>query len=277
MEKVYISRYGGAPQPSGTAWWKYPLALLLLVALAVGLLVAAVLISPPVGMPILEYHRVNTFKTDDYTLTPEAFAEQMDYLKSQGYTAVSFLDFLRAKKGKQELPDKPAIITFDDGYKDNYTDALPILEARQMKATVFMVTNSIGLPGYLTFDDMRDMQQRGIEIGSHTANHLPLTDMSTAEATDEIKKSKLWLEWNHLNTVFVLSYPNGEYRDDLIGVLKANNYLAAVTGNPGLNTFDTDPYMLKRIYVPRPRFGLAEFKLRLLKAAILAKFAPQFP
>ena len=94
----------------------------------------------------------------------------------------------------QELPEKPVILTFDDGYESNYTELLPILEARGMKATVFMVANSIGREKYLSWEQLKDMQHRGIEIGSHTANHLPLTEMDMETARNEVKLSKLLME-----------------------------------------------------------------------------------
>ena len=224
----------------------------------------------PAGFPILEYHKVNDDTDDVYTVPVKKFTAQMDYLLDAGYTPISLLDYLRAKKGKQELPERPIIITFDDGYADNYTTVLPILEERGMKATMFMVTYDIGQPDYLSWDQLRDMQSRGIEIGSHTANHEPLTGLSDAQANDELKLSKLILEWNGIHTVFGFSYPNGAYDSRLPGMLQQNEYLAAVTGDAGYNTFATNPYLLQRTNIPRPRFGLMEFRLRLFKAELLA-------
>ena len=229
-------------------------------------------VYPPDGVLILEYHKINTWSDDEYTVTPQDFAAQMDELRAQGYETISVLDFLRAKKGKQKLPEKAVIVTLDDGYKDNYTDMLPIMESRGMKATVFMVTNDIGLPGYLTWDMLRDMQNRGIEIGSHTANHMALTTMPPEDVKAEVQLSKTLLEWNKVKTVFALSYPNGKYRDYMLPILKETEYLAAVTGDPGLNTFETNPYLLRRINIPRPHFGLTEFRLRIWKAKIFARF-----
>ena len=140
-----------------------------------------------------------------------------------------------------------------------------------MKATIFMVTNDIGKDGYLSWQQLKDMEKRGIEIGSHTANHLPLTGMSLDEAREEVKLSKLLMEWNGMKTIYTLSYPNGKYTTDLEQMLKEEEYLAAVTGDAGLNTFDTDPYQLQRINIPHPTFGLTEFKWRLLKGRIFAQ------
>ncbi|MBQ1917856.1 MAG: polysaccharide deacetylase family protein [Schwartzia sp.] len=267
---MYISRYD-RPKRKSSNWlgriFGAAAVLVILTAAVFGVTAA----FPPEGVLILEYHKVNDWSEDSYTVKPEDFAAQMDELRAQGYETISILDFLRAKKGKQTLPEKAVIVTLDDGYKDNYTDMLPIMESRGMKATVFMVTNDIGLPGYLTWDMLRDMQNRGIEIGSHTANHLPLTEMSPADAREEVQLSKTLLEWNGIKTIFGLSYPNGKYKDFMPQMLKESEYLAAVTGDAGLNTFETNPYLLHRINIPRPHFGIEEFRLRIWKAKIFAR------
>ena len=273
LEKIYVTGYGSVDSGHGRGYRGILclfFALLFFLILLGGMFAALVEMFPPQGTLILEYHKVNDRTKDNYTVTPEEFAAQMDALKEDGYTTISVLDFLRAKKGKQQLPEKPVVVTFDDGYSDNYTEALPILEKRGMKATVFMVTNDIGLPGYLTWDQLHDMEKRGVELGSHTANHLPLTNMTVDEARDEVQKSKLIMEWNGLKTVFVLSYPNGKYDKFLPGILKEEEYLAAVTGDAGLNTFQTDPYRLMRTNVPPSHFGVREFRLRIWKAKLFA-------
>ena len=230
--------------------------------------------DPPEGMPILEYHMVRDDATGDaydYSVPVADFREQLDYLQAEGYTPITMLEFMKAKKGKFQLPEKPVVLTFDDGYADNYTTLLPLLEERGWKAVVYMVTNDIGRPGYLTWEQLRDMQKRGMEIGSHTANHQPLTGLEPQRRADELKLSKLLMEWNGMETIFSFSYPNGAYDEELPRLLKENEYLSAVTGDAGLNTFGTDPYLMQRINIPHPRFGLTEFRLRLWKGKLCAR------
>ena len=86
-----------------------------------------------------------------------------------------------------------------------------------------------------------------------------------------MKLSKLLLEWNGIHTVFSFSYPNGAFSADMPGMLERNDYLTAVTGDDGLNTLATNPYLLQRINIPHPRLGLTEFKVRLLKARIMTR------
>ena len=245
--------------------------LVLLVLLAAWLMTA----EPPAGFPILEYHMVTENPrpgAERYVVPPDAFAEQLDYLAAEGYTTITPQDYARARKGKQELPEKPIILSFDDGYEDNYRVVLPMLEERGMRAVFYMVTNDIGQPGYLTWDNLFAMQGRGMEIGSHTANHLPLTTLSREQQRDELRLSKLTLEWKGMKTVYSFSYPNGAYDDEIVKMLAEEDYLTAVTGEAGLNTLETKPYLLHRVNIPPPHFGLTEFRLRLWKADIAARF-----
>ena len=247
-----------------------PLPMLLLMAFVAWVLTAA----PPEGFPILEYHMVTENPHPDakpYVVPPEDFAEQLDYLAEEGYTTITPQDYARARKGKQQLPEKPIILSFDDGYEDNWRVVLPMLEERGMKAAFYMVTNSIGKPGYLTWDNLFDMERRGMEIGSHTANHLPLTTLSPEKQREELRLSKLMLEWKGMKTIYSFSYPNGSYNAGVVAMLAEEEYLTAVTGEAGLNTLETNPYLLRRVNIPPPHFGLTEFRLRLMKADIAAR------
>ena len=79
------------------------------------------------------------------------------------------------------------------------------------------------------------------------------------------------MEWNGMATIYTFSYPNGKYSDEIVKILGEEEYLAAVTGDGGLNTFDTNPYLLQRINIPHPTFGIDEFKWRLLKGRLLTQ------
>lgn len=226
---------------------------------------------PPTGFPILEYHMVTEHPrpgAEPYVVPPEEFAAQLDYLAAEGYTTITPQDYARVRKGKQELPENPVILSFDDGYEDNHRVILPMLEERGMKAVFYVVTNDIGLPGYMTWDNLFDMERRGMEIGSHTANHIPLTTLSVEKQREELRLSKLMLEWQGLKTIYSFSYPNGAYDDGIVAMLEEEEYLTAVTGEAGLNNVETNPYLLRRVNIPPPRFGMTEFRLRLMKADI---------
>ena len=140
-----------------------------------------------------------------------------------------------------------------------------------MTAVVYVISNNLDKPGYLTVAQLQEMQRRNIEIGSHTADHIPLNRESADMQMHQIRDSKKLLEMNGL-AIETFSYPNGAYTNEIVELLKQEGYLTAVTGDAGLNTIETNPYLLKRVHIREPRFGIAEFKLRLLKAKIFAKF-----
>ena len=247
-----------------------PLPVLLLAAFAAWILTA----TPPSGFPILEYHMVTEEPrpgAERYVVLPEDFAAQLDYLTAEGYTTITPQDYARARKGKQQLPEKPVILSFDDGYEDNHRVILPMLEERGMKAVFYVVTNDIGLPGYMTWDDLFDLERHGMEIGSHTANHIPLTTLPPEKQREELHLSKLMLEWKGLKTIYSFSYPTGAYDAGIVAMLAEEEYLTAVTGEAGLNNVETNPYLLRRVNIPSPHFGLTEFRLRLMKADIAAR------
>lgn len=237
-------------------------------------LVRILTLPEPEGFPILEYHTVTKTPTRDseiYNVPPEDFSAQLDYLQENGYTTITLQDFMRAKRGKQTLPEKPIVLTFDDGYADNFTEMLPILEAHNMTAVIYVVTNFIGKEGYLNLDQLKEMQKRGLEIGSHTADHIPIDKVSEHILDNQIHGSKQFLDWSGLETIYTFSYPNGAVSDKLINYLKQENFLNAVTGDAGLNNFETDPFKLKRVHIRQPRLGITEFKFRLWKANFFAK------
>lgn len=228
----------------------------------------------PEGFAILEYHTITDNPTPDseiYNVPPAEFSAQLDYLQENGYTTITLQDFMRVLHGKGELPAKPIVLTFDDGYADNYSEMLPILEAHGMTAVVYVITNEVGKHGYLTVGQLKDMQRRGIEIGSHTADHKPLVTLNDHLLMNQIRYSKQFLEWSGLETIYSMSYPNGVYNSQIIDLLKQENYLSAVTGEAGLNNLESNPYTLKRVHIRKPRFGIYEFRWRLLKAEIFAK------
>lgn len=245
------------------------LCIVIIFAIFMTGVIASVYIYPPKGVMIFEYHRINdeTVNTDDYSLSKEEFQEQLNYFKENNYHTISLMDFIRAEKYGEELPENPIILTFDDGYEDNYINMMPMIKAMDMKATMFMATNLIGKKNYVNWQQLKEMQDNGIEIGSHTANHLPLDQVENLD--NEIKLSKLLMEWNGLKTIYFFSYPNGIYTPESIQSLKDNNYLAAVTGDAGYNTFTTDKYLLQRTNVSNYRFGFLGFKWRILKTKIL--------
>lgn len=228
---------------------------------------------PSSGVPILAYHRVYN-DGECYSISPEEFDAQMRYLSENGYSAVSLSEMMNAWEGKGQIPAKPVVISFDDGYADNLAAALPILEKYNFKATVFVATSLVGDEDYLTWDQINELKARNTEIGSHTVSHVALAELSKPERDSEIRNSKAELEQHIGSQVEFLAYPFGSYDAALPEILQQAGYRGACTGVPGQNIIATNPYLLKRVNVPQPKYGLWEFRARLLRAHIYAKLNP---
>lgn len=225
---------------------------------------------PAAGVPILAYHQVSP-DDDIYSVTVTQFEEQMRYLSEHGYTPIDLQQLFDFYEGKATLPDKPIIITFDDGYEDNYLTALPIMEKYNMRSTEFVITSLVGTPDYLSWQQISDMQARHTEIGSHTMTHVGLGDVSAEEQRREIVGSKAILEQHIGKPINFFAYPYGQFTPITEQLLREAGYQGACSGIAGLNSKGVDVYALKRVNVPHPKYGLGEFRLRLLRANIYSK------
>ena len=212
-------------------------------------------------IPSLMYHNIN----DDYDdknasveISAEKFKEHMLALKNNGYTAIFFDDYVSFLNNDVPLPEKPILITFDDGYLNNYTTGFPILKETGMKATIFIVTGRMGLQGAVTYPHFTwaqalEMEKSGVvDIQSHTQYHGYLTQMSVATTILELRKSKFVIEKNLNKKVEFLAYPYGACNDAVIDMAKKAGYKAAALAEPvnaGVNRKGENPFLTKRITV----------------------------
>lgn len=199
-----------------------------------------------VKVPILYYHRINDVidGLEELHVKPAEFDKQMKYLKDNGYTSITFDEL-----DKSENIQKPFIITFDDGYEDNYTYAYPILKKYGFKATVFLVESFVGNPSILNKDEIHEMQDL-VNFQSHTISHPDLRNISPAEAEKEIVQSKAKLEELTGKKVNVFCYPSGFFNTTALNLV-SKNYQYAVLNGGGIYTTGDNPYQIKRVYVPR--------------------------
>lgn len=220
------------------------------------------------AVPIFAYHEISSDE-EPYGISPEELEAQLSYLKEHGYQAISLQEYFTARQAGQALPEKAFIMTFDDGYRNNLTEALPIIQKYGYTFTIFMISSKIGQDNFLNLAELKQLQSQGVEIGSHTVHHLALADLSPEDKLKELKDSKLVLEEKLGQKVEFLAYPYGSHSSSIAQFMAEAGYQCGLTGKPGLNDEKTPPYLLKRINVPRPKFGLWEFRLRLWRSQAL--------
>lgn len=203
-----------------------------------------------VQVPILMYHSISdTDSTNNLLVPPDMFEEQIKWLKDNGFTAILLDDLLEAME-TGNVPKRPVVITFDDGYVDNYTDAYETLKKYNMKATFFIITDNVDKDsGYMNLVMLKEMKDFGMAIENHTSNHLELNKLSKSEQISSIKDGQDFLR----NTIGVegrfLCYPVGRYNDTTIEVAQELGIKAAVTTESGISSLSDGLYQLKRLRI----------------------------
>lgn len=197
------------------------------------------------------YHNVDYI--DGYrsnTVSPENFERHMAYLKGHGFHVLSFDELVQLTKSSAPLPRKSAVITFDDGYEDNYIHAYKILKKYGYPAIIFIPSDLINTEGYLSWAQVKEMARSGITIGSHSRHHLYLPDLAQQEQRDEIIGSKSIIEQQLGKTCDYFSYPIGGFNDQIKQFVKEAGYYGAAATNRGFDRTNRDVFELNRI-----RFG----------------------
>lgn len=199
--------------------------------------------EPPAGADIYR---------QDLSVDPETFAAHLDYLQAEGYTTVSLKDLLsHLATGKPALPEKPVILSFDDGYEDNYLNAFPALAARGMIGAFFIITDfaTQDRPGYADWSQLKEMAIAGMEIGSHSRDHPDLAGKDLDYLVWQALGSQETIEGNTGAHPRILSYPAGSYDQLVIDVFHSANYWGAVTTQQGVIQRSDRPFELKRVRI----------------------------
>jgi peptidoglycan/xylan/chitin deacetylase (PgdA/CDA1 family) len=213
-----------------------------------------------------------------FTVTAQQFDEHLASLAHQGYRSIDpdqVYAFLTEGKG---LPERPVMITVDDGWRSNIDVMLPILECYGFGCMIFVTTGPKawifekfrGLDRGLTGEEVRELHRRGVSIGSHTVTHPHLIEMSDEEIEREFRESKHTLEeWTGAPCRF-LSIPGNFYDRRVARIAQACGYEAVFTANVGTVSRLTDPYDIHRLIV-EGAFSLREFQANLRPPAIITR------
>ncbi len=234
------------------------------------------------GVPILMYHKVGDpppgSKLKKLWVSVPQFRRQMEYLIRHGYTPMTLREIGEKRRRQEPIPASAMVITFDDGYKNNYDTAFPILKEFGYKAVVYVVVNSLEKENFwhdpasetripmLSWKEAAEMQAYGIEIGSHTMNHPRLANLPVEKAREELEMSKKTIgERLGLDPVsFAYPYGNGQDNATLQDMARDAGYETAVSVHSGLGDFQNAPYCLKRIFVRGDDFDV-DFHLNMTR------------
>lgn len=193
---------------------------------------------------VLMYHSVS--ETDsELAVSPARFAQQLAWLTQQGYQFFTASDLLR-----DDLPTKAVVLTFDDGFADNYTQMFPILKQFNAKATIYLAPKMQTIER-LSVEQIEEMQASGLcEFGAHTMHHVNVSQVPLDEAKAEIEASKAWVETTLGVPCRAFAYPYGRFNDENVGQVKTAGFTTAVTVKKGIEEV-TDPYRIKRVSILR--------------------------
>ncbi|MFY9175273.1 MAG: polysaccharide deacetylase family protein [Peptococcia bacterium] len=202
-------------------------------------------------IPILMYHVIEDYSGtyEELYVSPQVFYQQLEYLKEQGYHTVKLQDVLDHWHNGKDLPEKPIVLSFDDGYRSMYTAALPILTEFEYQGTFFLHTNNIDTAGGLAKEMIQEMVASGMEIGSHTLSHPDLTKISTTRLQQELIDSKNILSEITGCSIQTFAYPAGRYNKEVLVQVEAAGYRGAVTTEYGSASAEQNPFCLKRIRI----------------------------
>ena len=212
---------------------------------------------------VLNYHMVNSMFIS-LAIEPEDFDWQMKYLVDHGYHSISIDELYAFMEGQGTLPDRPVLITFDDGYVDNYTNAYPILKKYNLKATIFIVTGFVSKrKGYLTWDQLREMEKNGVMAQSHTVTHAPLPELPDDRIREELVESKRQAEAELGHPVEFIAYPTGVHDLHIVGIAKDAGYKGGFTVKYGNVDRSSNVYAMERVPIFRTAATNADFVDRL--------------
>ena len=208
--------------------------------------------------PVLMYHHVgDSSEKSSLNVSTETFERQMEFLKLHHYRVMSFEDLMGHIQLGQRVPWNTMVITFDDGYLDNFVNAFPILKKMNFPAAIFMITGNIGKNGWLSEEDLRVLDSSGITIGSHTVNHVFLPKLKKEEILSELRQSRNQLEKILGHPVFLFSYPAGGVTEEVKKLVAHEGYRGAVTTNYG--KLHDDLYAFRRIKITERDGNLFSF------------------
>ncbi|MHB0856494.1 MAG: polysaccharide deacetylase family protein [Anaerolineae bacterium] len=205
-------------------------------------------------VPVLMYHRLveldeGAGESDrTWTVSPSAFAQQMEWLASQRWSSITPAQLADYFQGTP-LPPKPIIISMDDGYKEVATVAWPVFQRTGLRPVLFIIPTHCGYKAYLDWPDLEALVADGVAIGSHTYDHVDLRKASDADLQHQLGDSRTVLEDKLGVRVNAFCYPYGSYDSRVMDALAAHGYTTAFTLSKDVYQSPAQPYQLQRLLI----------------------------
>lgn len=209
-------------------------------------------------IPVLMYHHFQETVPENKVstiVTPEEFEEHLSCLRDNGYNSISFFDLYDYLHWQKELPEKPFILTIDDGYTSNYTYGLPLLKKYNTKATIFMVTSFVGKNvnefDHFTWEQAEEMKGSGfVDIQNHSHKHAKHINMTREQVIDSVITAQDLIESKlGESRVKVFAYPGGNCTEETRSILSEKGFDFQITNTNGLISGNTDLSDIGRINV----------------------------
>ena len=211
----------------------------------------------PVKIPILMYHAIHVMDPSEAAnagliVDPTTFESHLQALKEAGYYTLTPDEAYKALT-ENVLPENKKVVwlTFDDSLKDFYTNAFPLLQKYQMKATNNVITGFVqaGREDMLTLDEIKEMNEKGMSFEDHTVNHPDLSTATVAQQNLELADSKAFLDDNLSQKTTTVAYPSGRYSDATLQIAESLGYKMGLTTNHGLASLADGLLSLNRVRV----------------------------
>lgn len=229
-------------------------------------------------VPILMYHHIGDSYDQaaaDLTVSPQNFEAQVKYFKESGYNSVTLKEAYNAFENSAALPSKPIVFTFDDGYEDAFVNAVPILKKYGYVGSFAIATELLGRPSYGVWNDVFYAKDQGMEIISHSENHLDLTKpiYSKDDLYREIFLSKQILEEKLGTSIDFFVYPYGRFNQTVEQMIKDAGYKMALTTEFGTNIRENYLFEVQRVRV-HGQNGLEKLRKIFEKSQHIASAPP---
>lgn len=208
------------------------------------------------NVPVLTYHYIRDAVPPTEELSYHLSVKTADldnqfaYLAKNGFQTISLNDLYESLVNHTPLPPKSVVLTFDDGYRDFYFNAFPIIKKYNLRVVSFYVVNYTGYPNYMDWAMLREIHNSGlVDVESHTLSHFLLTKLSSEEARKEIFESKRILEEGLGKKVNYLAYPYGDYNEEIVNLVREAGYRLSFSTRPGTELRSSEQLFLKRVTV----------------------------